>query len=157
VAKFFVVCPLFLFVRTQFLKRKRGIKMGEWKTPDGYKYTETDDWIKLDGEEAQVGITDYAQDQLSDIVFVELPEVGDSFEAGEVYGVVESVKAAADLKLPVGGEIIAVNDALEDTPETINEDAFGAGWIARIKLADPSEPDKLMDAAAYAAYCDERG
>jgi glycine cleavage system H protein len=131
--------------------------MGDWKILDDYKYTETDDWIKVDGNEALVGITDYAQEQLSDIVFVELPEVGDSFGAGDTYGVVESVKAAADLKMPVGGEIVAVNEALEDAPETINEDAFEAGWIVRIKLADSSELDKLLDAAAYAAHCDERG
>ncbi len=131
--------------------------MGDWKILDDRKYTKTDDWIKVDGGEALVGISDYAQEQLSDIVFVELPEVGDSFGAGDTYGVVESVKAAADLKLPVGGEITAVNEKLEDSPETINEDAFEAGWIVRIKVADSSELDKLMDAAAYTAYCDERG
>ncbi len=130
--------------------------MGDWKIPADLKYTETDEWIRLDGEEALVGITDYAQDQLSDLVFVELPAVGDTFGKGEPFGVVESVKAAADINLPVGGEIIAINTDLEDAPETINADPYGKGWIVRIKLADPSELDSLMDAAAYKAYCDER-
>lgn len=130
--------------------------MGDWKIPADLKYTETDEWIRLDGEEALVGITDYAQDQLSDLVFVELPAVGDTFGRGEPFGVVESVKAAADINLPVSGEIIETNTDLENAPETINADPYGKGWIVRIKLSDPSELASLMDATAYKAYCDER-
>jgi glycine cleavage system H protein len=113
--------------------------------------------VKLEGGEALVGISDYAQDQLSDLVFVELPAVGETFGKGEVFGVVESVKAAADVMTPISGEIVAVNEDLEDTPEVINEDAYGKGWIIRIKPSDTSEMDDLMDTEAYEAYCEERG
>lgn len=130
--------------------------MGDWKTIPGAKYTRSDEWVRLDGDEAVIGITDYAQDQLSDLVFVELPAVGDSFEKGATFGVVESVKAAADVNLPIGGEVVAVNEDLEDAPELINEDPFAKGWIIRIKPADGSELDDLMDEDAYKAYCDER-
>lgn len=130
--------------------------MGEWKTLSGAKYTKSDEWVKADGEEAVIGLTDYAQDQLSDLVYVELPAVGDSFGQGDVFGVVESVKAAADVNMPVGGEVIAVNEDLEDAPEVINGDPYTEGWIIRIKLADASELDGLMDEDAYAAYCQER-
>jgi glycine cleavage system H protein len=131
--------------------------MGDWSIPEGYKYTESDEWVKLEGGEALVGISDYAQDQLSDLVFVELPAVGETFGKGEVFGVVESVKAAADVMTPISGEIVAVNEDLEDTPEVINEDAYGKGWIIRIKPSDTSEMDDLMDTEAYEAYCEERG
>jgi glycine cleavage system H protein len=130
--------------------------MGEWKTPEDVRYTREDEWVKQDGGEASTGITDYAQDQLSDIVFVELPQVGESFAKGDVFGVVESVKAASDLYMPVGGEVTAINDELEDTPEIVNADAYGKGWMIRFKPSDPSEMDGLMDAKAYDAYCDER-
>ncbi len=131
--------------------------MGDWSIPEGYKFTESDEWVKLEDGEAQIGISDYAQDQLSDLVFVELPAVGETFGKGEVFGVVESVKAAADVIMPISGEIVAVNEDLEDTPEVINEDAYGEGWIVRIKPSDTSEMDALMDAEAYEAYCEERG
>lgn len=131
--------------------------MADWSIAGGYKYTDSDEWVKLEGDEALIGISDYAQDQLSDLVFIELPPVGDAFDKGEVFGVVESVKAAADVLMPIGGEIIAVNEGLEDTPEVINEDAYGEGWIVRIKPSDPSEIDDLMNAEAYKAYCEERG
>jgi len=130
--------------------------MGEWKTLPGAKYTKSDEWVKADGDEALVGLTDYAQDQLSDLVYVELPAVGDTFDQGDVFGVVESVKAAADVNMPVGGEVLAVNGDLEDAPEVINGDPYTGGWIIRIKLADASELDGLMDEQAYTAYCDER-
>ena len=130
--------------------------MGDWKTPKDVRYTKSDEWVKLDGDEAMAGLTDYAQDQLSDVVFVELPQVGDSFAQGEAFGVVESVKAASDMYMPVGGEITAVNGELEDAPEIVNEDAYGKGWMIRYKPSDPSEMDGLMDAKAYDAYCDER-
>lgn len=131
--------------------------MADWNIPEeGYKFAKSDEWVKVDGDEALVGISDYAQDLLSDLVFVELPSVGDSFDQGEGFGAVESVKAAADVNMPVSGEIVEVHEALEDAPETINEDPYGEGWIVRIKLADSSELDGLMDAAAYRAYCEER-
>jgi len=130
--------------------------MGDWKFPAGYKYTKSDEWVKVEGSEALVGISDYAQDMLSDLVFVELPEVGDSFDAGESFGVVESVKAAADVNMPVGGEVVAINDSLEDTPEIINEDPYEKGWLVRIKVTDAAALDDLMDDTAYKAYCAER-
>ncbi len=116
------------------------------------KYSHDHEWIRVEGEEGVVGITDYAQEQLSDVVYVELPEVGDTFEQGEVFATVESVKAASDVYLPVGGEILEVNEELEDSPELVNQDPFGAAWLVRIAIADPTELDKLMDADAYRAY-----
>ena len=130
--------------------------MGDWKFEEGLKYTESDEWVRVEGDEAVIGITDYAQDQLSDLVFVELPEVGDTFSKGDSFGVVESVKAAGDVNTPAGGEVVAVNEALEDTPETINEDPYGKGWIIRLKLDDPSELDGMMEAEGYKAYCEMR-
>ncbi|MDX1414782.1 MAG: glycine cleavage system protein GcvH [Candidatus Promineifilaceae bacterium] len=122
---------------------------------EGLFYTEDDEWMKVDGDEAEVGITDHAQDSLSDIVYLELPAEGDVFEMGDPFGVVESVKAAADLMLPVGGEIIAVNEDLLDEPEAINTDPYGS-WMIKIKIKDSSELENLMDAAAYKSYCEER-
>lgn len=120
-------------------------------------YTKSHEWIRVEGDEGVIGITDYAQGELSDVVYVELPETGDSFEKGEMYATVESVKAAADCYLPVGGEILAVNEVLEDSPELVNSDPYGEGWFARIGIADPAELDGLMDAAAYKAFCEEEG
>lgn len=125
--------------------------------PDDLLYTKDDEWILVDGDEGVVGITDYAQDALSDIVYVELPDEGDSFEMGETFGVVESVKAAADLYMPVSGEVTAVNEDLPDAPEVLNSDPYGEGWMIKITIADPSELDNLMDPAAYTTYCEERG
>lgn len=130
--------------------------MSDWTIVDDRKYSKTDEWIKVDGQEALVGISDYAQNQLSDLVFVELPSVGATYSAGQSFGVVESVKAAADINLPAGGEIVAVNSELESAPETINQDPYGKGWIVRVKLSDPSELDSLLDAEAYTAHCNER-
>lgn len=118
-------------------------------------YTKEDEWLLVDGEEGVVGITDYAQDSLSDIVYLELPGEGDAFEIGDTFGVVESVKAAADLMMPVGGEVLAINEALMDEPEAINSDPYGS-WLVKIKISDLAELDQLMDAEAYQAYCDER-
>ncbi len=116
------------------------------------KYAETDEWARVEDDGiVVVGISDYAQDALSDIVYVELPEVGDEVSAGDVVSTVESVKAAADIITPVSGEIVEVNEALEDTPEAINEDPYGA-WIFKVRASDLSELDALMDAAAYEAY-----
>ena len=115
-------------------------------------YTDDHEWINIeDHEAATVGITHHAQDALGDVVFVDLPAVGTTFNKGEVAGVVESVKAAADLFMPVTGEIVEVNEALPDNPAMINEDPYGEGWLVKIRLSDPSERDALMDVATYTA------
>ncbi len=120
------------------------------KTPAELKYTNNDEWIRVEGDIAVIGITDYAQDQLSDIVFVEIVALeGDALNKGETCAVIESVKAAADVYLPVGGEIIAINEALMDSPELVNEDPFDKAWLIKVKMADPSQLDGLMDADTY--------
>lgn len=124
--------------------------------PDDLLYTEDDEWVRVKDGEATIGITDYAQDSLSDIVYLELPDVGDSFDQGATFGVVESVKAAADLLMPVSGEITAVNEALIDTPETLNSDPYATAWLVSAKINDESELVGLMDAAAYKAYLANR-
>ena len=129
--------------------------MAGWKTLPDLKYAKTDEWLRLDGSSAEVGLSDYAQDALNDIVFVELPKVGAAVTAGEAFGVVESVKAASDLSAPVSGTVTAVNAALESSPEQINSDPYGA-WIVRIAVTDASAAADLMDAAAYDEYCASR-
>jgi len=120
--------------------------------PTDRKYAESHEWTLDNGDgTVTIGITDHAQELLGDVVFVELPEVGSQIEAGTEFSLVESVKAASDIYAPVTGEVIAVNEALEDSPELINEDSFDGAWIAKVKLSDPSELDKLMDAAGYEA------
>lgn len=119
------------------------------------RYAESHEWVRVDGNEATAGITDYAQQQLSDVVYVELPEIGDVFEKGEVFATVESVKAAADCYMPIGGEITEVNEELEDAPQLVNEDPFGAAWFARFAASDLSELDDLMDAEAYVKFVAE--
>ena len=117
--------------------------------PAELRYTKDHEWIRVEGDEAVVGITQYAADQLGDIVFVELPEAGRSLEQHATFGVVESVKAVSDLFAPIGGEVTATNDELGGTPEVVNSDPYGAGWMLRVKLADPAEVEGLLDAAAY--------
>lgn len=119
------------------------------------RYNKSHEWVRIEGDEALIGISDYAQSELNDIVYVELPEVGDSVEKGEEFGTVESVKAASDLYMPMSGEVIAVNEELEDSPELVNQDAFGAGWMLRIKLMAPIEAEELLDANAYKALCEQ--
>jgi len=127
------------------------------KTPKDLKYTKTDEWIKVEGDEATIGITDFAQDQLSDIVYVELlVEEDDSTAKGSGIATIESVKAAADVNSPASGTVTAINEELEDTPELLNNDPFEAGWIIKITLDDPSELDGLMSAEEYEAYNEER-
>ena len=125
-------------------------------TPVDLKYTKNDDWVRVEGNVATAGITDYAQDQLSDIVYLVLPAVGQTFHQGSRYGTVESVKAASDLYLPVSGTITAVNDALGTAPEIVNTDPYGAGWMVKFTLANLAELEGLMDAAAYQSYCEGR-
>jgi len=126
--------------------------------PADLKYAESHEWIKDNGDgTATVGITDHAQEALGDLVFVELPEVGKQFAAKDACAVVESVKAASDIYTPVGGEVIAVNDALEGAPETINDDAYGEGWIFRMKLEDAAQMDALLDAVGYEKALEDEG
>ena len=122
------------------------------KVDSSCKYDEEHEWIRVEGDEGVIGISDYAQDQLSDVVYVELPEVGDTFDRGDILAVVESVKAASDVYMPVTGEILEINDALEDSPELVNQDPFGEAWFVRVSIEDPTELDDLMDARAYKAF-----
>ncbi|SKA75077.1 glycine cleavage system H protein [Paucidesulfovibrio gracilis DSM 16080] len=117
--------------------------------PQELLYAKSHEWVKVDGDTATVGITDFAQQQLGDITFVELPDVGDTFDQGDEFGSVESVKAASELYSPICGEIVAVNDALEDAPEKVNEDPLGEGWLLKLKVAQA--PEGLLDYAAYQA------
>ena len=119
------------------------------------KYTNEHEWIRLEGEEAYVGITDYAQDQLGDIVFVDIPTEGETLEKGETFGTIEVVKTVSDLFLPIGGEILEVNPELEEHPELVNQDPYGKGWLVRIKPTDASELDELLDAEAYKQLINE--
>ncbi|GMV62476.1 MAG: glycine cleavage system H protein [Parvibaculum sp.] len=113
------------------------------------RYTDQHEWVRVDGDIATIGITDYAQEQLGDVVFVELPEVGKELAAGDEAAVVESVKAASEVYSPVSGEVVDVNGDIETTPAGVNEDAMGDGWFVKLRLSDPAELDKLMDEAAY--------
>lgn len=122
--------------------------------PDA-RYAESHEWARWDGDEIVCGISDHAQESLSDIVYVELPAEGDSLRKGEAFGVVESVKAASDLCMPMGGKIAAVNGALEDTPEMVNQDPYGKGWMIRFAPVDPAEFDTLMEGDAYEALVAE--
>nr|WP_321371375.1 glycine cleavage system protein GcvH [uncultured Desulfuromusa sp.] len=123
--------------------------------PEELKYTEEHEWVLVEDDIATVGITDFAQDQLGDVVFVELPEVGDSVEAGETFGVVESVKAVSDVYAPVSGEVVEINEDLPDEPETLNNSPYDAGWMVKIKLSDPSAIDELMDVATYQEFVEK--
>ena len=122
------------------------------KTVEGLYYSESHEWVKVEGNIAVIGITDFAQHAMGDLSYVDMPEVDDELEAGEEFGAVESVKAASDLFCPVSGKVVEINEALEDAPELLNEDAF-ANWIIKVEMSDPSELDALMDAAAYEAQC----
>ncbi|MBT4907981.1 MAG: glycine cleavage system protein GcvH [Rhodospirillaceae bacterium] len=118
------------------------------------KYSQDHEWVEVEGETGMIGISDYAQEQLGDVVFVELPDVGKMLDRGDEAAVVESVKAAAEVYAPVGGEVIEVNDALNGDPSLVNTDAFGDGWFAKLRLTDPADLDELMDEAAYKTYCE---
>ena len=123
--------------------------------PTDLRYTKDHEWVRVDGDEATVGITEYAAGQLGDIVFVELPDAGKTFAQHATFGVVESVKAVSDLFAPVSGEVTATNEALSGSPELVNGQPYGDGWMIRVRLADPTEADGLLDAAAYDALVAE--
>lgn len=123
--------------------------------PTNVKYTSEHEWIRLENDEAIIGITDYAQDQLGDIVFVDVTAEGETLEQGEVFGTIEVVKTVSDLFLPIDGEIVEVNPELEEHPELVNKDPYGEGWIIRIKPTDASQMDELLDAEAYKKIINE--
>ncbi|HVB57769.1 MAG TPA: glycine cleavage system protein GcvH [Candidatus Acidoferrales bacterium] len=120
--------------------------------PEGYRYTKDHEWIKVEGSAATIGITDYAQQELGDVVFVELPKVGAEIKTGQSFGTVESVKAVSEIYAPLSGQITEINSALSDTPEKINQDPHGSAWLVKVLIADPKEANSLMDAAAYQAH-----
>ena len=123
--------------------------------PEEPQYTRRHEWVRTEGDTATIGITDHAQDELGDIVFIELPEQGTTFEAGDSFGTVESVKAVSDLYTPVGGEVVEVNEALDSSPETINEDPYGEGWIVKLRVSD--EGAGLLSASDYEQFLEEEG
>jgi glycine cleavage system H protein len=124
--------------------------------PKDYRYTKEHEWIKMDGAAGTIGITDYAQNELGDVVFVELPKVGTQLKAGQSLGTIESVKAVSEIFTPVSGEVTETNPALVDAPEKINSDPHGSAWLIKIRLSDPKEASSLMDAAAYETYVTEK-
>ena len=119
--------------------------------PANLRYSKDHEWVKVDGDVAYIGITDFAQSQLGDIVFIDIATVGDTLAADEVFGSIEAVKTVSDAFMPVGGEVLEFNEALNDAPDAVNKDPYGDGWMIKVKMTDPSEVDKLMDAAAYQA------
>ena len=122
--------------------------------PKNLKYAKSHEWVLVDGDVATIGISDFAQDSLGDVVFFDAPEEGDSFEKGETFGEVESVKAVSEVYAPISGEVVAVNEALEDAPETVNESPYGQGWMIKVKILDASELDSLLDSDSYVAECE---
>jgi len=126
-------------------------------TPKGYKFNKTDEWVKVDGNSAKIGISDFAQDQLSDIVYIEFnKEAGESIEKGQILATIESVKAAADVNSPIKGKVLEVNESLSDTPEVLNEDPYENGWLYKVEFSNPSELDDLLDAEGYDKFCESR-
>jgi glycine cleavage system H protein len=124
--------------------------------PKDYRYTKEHEWIKVSGDAGTIGITDYAQHELGDVVFVELPAVGTKITTGKIFGTIESVKAVSEIYAPVSGEVIETNAALSSAPETVNSDPHAAAWLIKVKLANPAEVSGLMDAAAYQAFISEK-
>ena len=130
--------------------------MADYEIPEELSYTKEDEWIRRDGDEVVIGVSDFAQNQLGDIVFVELPEVGASTEAGVPFGTIESVKAVSDLFSPLSGEVLRINERLEDQPELVNESCYGDGWLIALRPGNPAELDALLDAQGYRASIAER-
>lgn len=124
--------------------------------PTQYRYTKDHEWIEAKGDTVRIGITDYAQHELGDVVFVEIPVVGTKLEAGKTFGSIESVKAVSEIYAPASGQVLEANTALQNKPETINSDPHGDGWLVKVKLANPAEINSLMDAAAYEAFIEEK-
>ena len=122
-------------------------------TPTNLKYSKDHEWVKVEGNIATIGITDFAQSQLGDIVFVDIQTEGEELEAGEVFGAIEAVKTVADGLMPVSGKVIEVNADLEGAPESVNSDPYGAGWMIKVEMSNPAEYDELLDATAYEAVC----
>ena len=130
--------------------------MADYEFPEEISYSKEDEWVRREGDEVVVGITDFAQSQLGDIVFVELPEVGSTTDAGSAFGTIESVKAVSDLFAPLSGQVTAINETLEDTPEAVNESCYDGGWLIQIRPADDTEFAGLLDAKQYRSLVDER-
>jgi glycine cleavage system H protein len=130
--------------------------VADYEIPRDLQYTREDEWVRVEGGRVVIGVTDYAQQQLGDIVFVELPAVGSSVERGEPFGVIESVKAVSDLYAPVSGEVVEVNGDLADHPENVNEDCYADGWMITIELSDAADLETLLDAARYRQHVEER-
>jgi glycine cleavage system H protein len=128
----------------------------DFETPDELQYSKDDEWILLEGDSVTIGVTDFAQQQLGDIVYVELPSVGDPVVVGEAFGVIESVKAVSDLLAPIAGQVVAINGDLVDQPEIINEECYGTGWIIKIKPSDANALDSLLDADSYRKIVSKR-
>ena len=131
-------------------------EISELSFPDDIRYAESHEWARLEGDTIKVGISDYAQDQLGDIVFVEMPAAGETFEKGAELGTVESVKAVSELYMPIGGEIVSVNPPLEDAPELINESCYERGWICKVQMTNPQDLEGLMSAEAYGQFLSEQ-
>jgi len=130
--------------------------VADYEFPDALLFTPDDEWIRVEGDTVVIGISDFAQDQLGDIVFVELPDVGSTTEAGAPFGTIESVKAVSDLCAPLSGEVLEINQALEDAPEQVNDSCYGEGWLIKLRPADQSQLDSLMNADAYRQSVEER-
>ncbi len=120
--------------------------------PKDMKYSEEHEWVQVNGDTVTIGVTDFAQEELGDIVFLELPDTGEEFKQGDAFGSIEAVKTVADLYAPISGTVVEVNETLEDAPETVNDSPYGDGWLMKLKLSDPGELDALMDAEAYAQH-----
>ena len=130
--------------------------LADFQAPNELKYSKEDEWVRTEGDQFVVGVTDYAQQQLGDVVFVELPEVGAEFAAGDSFGTIESVKAVSDLFCPIAGRVVATNEALEDAPEKVNEDCYGEAWIIKLEATGDDPLAGLMDADGYVAFCADR-
>jgi len=130
--------------------------VADYDFPEDLLYSHDDEWIRREGDHVVIGISDFAQSQLGDIVFVELPEVGTLIESSVAFGTIESVKAVSDLSAPISGEVLSINDALEDSPEQVNESCYADGWLISLRPSDPSQLDALIDADAYRASVAER-
>lgn len=131
------------------LRWSNTLKLKAMNIPENLKYTKDHEWIKVDGDEAYVGITDYAQNELGDVVFVEIETEGESLDKEEVFGTVEAVKTVSDIFMPISGEVMEVNPKLEDSPEIVNKDPYGEGWLIKVKISDKSELEDLLDASKY--------